>query len=130
MSDFSLILVLQIKTSKIINGMAKVQQKSEKISAFGGIFFVLDKFDRILSSVIDSHLGLRSKLIGYQYSEIIRAVFSVFCCGGDCMEDLNLYLKDVLTERPHQPWGKPAMGTGTWGMRDKFKFTRKIWKYE
>jgi hypothetical protein len=50
---------------------AKVQQKSEKISAFGGIFFVLDKFDHILSSVIDSHLGLRSKLIGYQYSEII-----------------------------------------------------------
>ena len=81
--------------------MAKVQQKSEKITAFGGIFFVLDKFDSILSSVIDSHLGLRSKLIGYQYSEIIRAVFSVFCCGGDCMEDLNLYLKDVLSERPH-----------------------------
>ena len=81
--------------------MAKVQQKSEKITAFGGIFFVLDKFDSILSSVIDSHLGLRSTLIGYQYSEIIRAIFSVFCCGGDCMEDLNLYLKDVLTERPH-----------------------------
>lgn len=101
MSNFSLTLVLQIKTSKIINDMAKVQQKSEKISAFGGIFFVLDKFDPILSSVIDSHLGLRSKLIGYQYSEIIRAVFSVFCCGGDCMEDLNLYLKDVLTERPN-----------------------------
>ena len=81
--------------------MAKVSKKSEKITAFGGIFFVLDKFDRILSSVIDSHLGLRSKLIGYQYSEIIRAVFSVFCCGCDCMEDLNLYLKDVLTERPN-----------------------------
>ena len=101
MSDFSLTLVLQIKTSKIINDMAKVSIKSEKITAFGGIFFVLDKFDRILSSVIDSHLGLRSKLIGYQYSEIIRAIFSVFCCGGDCMEDLNLYLKDVLAERPH-----------------------------
>ena len=81
--------------------MAKLSIKSEKITAFGGIFFVLDKFDRILSSVIDSHLGLRSKLIGYQYSEIIRAIFSVFCCGGDCMEDLNLYLKDVLAERPH-----------------------------
>ena len=59
MSDFSLTLVLQIKTSKIINGMAKVSKKSEKITAFGGIFFVLDRFDRILSSVIDSHLGLR-----------------------------------------------------------------------
>ena len=54
MSDFSLTLVLQIKTSKIINDMAKVQQKSEKISAFGGIFFVLDKFDReIAGTVID-----------------------------------------------------------------------------
>jgi len=30
--------------------MAKIQQKSEKITAFGGIFFVLDKFDTILSS--------------------------------------------------------------------------------
>ena len=47
MSDFSLTLVLQIKTSKIINDMAKVQQKSEKITAFGGIFFVLDKFDSL-----------------------------------------------------------------------------------
>ena len=39
--------------------MAKIQQKSEKITAFGGIFFVLDKFDSILSSVIDSHLPNR-----------------------------------------------------------------------
>jgi len=31
MSDFSLTLVLQIKTSKIINDMAKVQQKSETV---------------------------------------------------------------------------------------------------
>jgi len=54
MSDFSLTLVLQIKTSKIINDMAKVQQKSEKITAFGGIFFVLDQFDSILSSVFAS----------------------------------------------------------------------------
>ena len=70
MSDFSLTLVLHFKTSKNFNGMAKVQIKSEKITPFGGIFFVLDKFDSILSSVIDSHLGLRSTLIGYQYSEM------------------------------------------------------------
>ena len=75
MSDFSLTLVLQIKTSKIINDMAKVQQKSEKISAFGGIFFVLDKFDSILSSVIDSHLGLRSTLIGYQSARLYVPFF-------------------------------------------------------
>ncbi len=57
MSYFSLTLVLQIKTSKIINDMAKVQHKSEKISAFGGIFFVLDKFDSILSSEMTGGTG-------------------------------------------------------------------------
>ena len=38
MSDFSLTLVLQIKTSKIINDMAKVQQKFEKIVDQGTLF--------------------------------------------------------------------------------------------
>ena len=47
MSEISLTLVLQIKTSKIINDMAKISKKSEKNSAFGGIFYVLDKFDRM-----------------------------------------------------------------------------------
>ena len=69
-SDFSLTLVLHFKTSKNFNGMAKLQIKSEKITPFGGIFFVLDKFDSILSSVIDSHLGLRSTLIGYQSARL------------------------------------------------------------
>ncbi len=40
MSDFSLTLVLRLTTSKIINDMAKVQIKSEKITPFGGIFHV------------------------------------------------------------------------------------------
>ena len=113
-------MTLNCKDKQNINDIAKVQKKSEKITAFGGIFFVLDKFDSILSSVIDSHLGLRSTLIGYQYSEIIRAIFSVFCCGGDCMEDLNLYLKDVLTERPHtrvQSADTVLRGIGNWQRR-------------
>ena len=56
--------------------MAKVSKKSEKITAFGGIFFVLDKFDRILSSVIDSHLGLRSKLT--QKGRFFLCTFQIF----------------------------------------------------
>ena len=100
MPGFSLILVLQFKTSKIIHDMAKVQQKSEKITAFGGIFFVLDKFDSILSSVIDSHLGLRSTLIGYQYSEIAGSLASVYFCGGDCVEDITSHLMPHLSLHP------------------------------
>ena len=59
MSDFSLTLVLQIKTSKIINDVAKVQIKSEKITPFGGIFHVRELFMRFVGPVIDKVLGLR-----------------------------------------------------------------------
>ena len=38
MSDFSLTLVLQIKTSKIINDMAKVSKKSEKSALLAEYF--------------------------------------------------------------------------------------------
>jgi hypothetical protein len=48
---------------KFIIDMAKISKKSEKYIAFGGIFFVLDKFDYTLSSVIDSHLRLESMLL-------------------------------------------------------------------
>ena len=53
MSDFSLTLVLQIKTSKIINDMAKVQIKSEKVTPFGGIFHVRELFSRYMAPIID-----------------------------------------------------------------------------
>ena len=55
MSDFSLTLVLQIKSSKIINGMAKVQIKSERITPFGGIFHVRELFSRYVGPVIDKY---------------------------------------------------------------------------
>ena len=43
MSDFSLILVLQFKTSKIINGMANISIKSQEITPIGGIFHMMEK---------------------------------------------------------------------------------------
>ena len=58
--------------------MAKVAIKSEKLSPFGGIFSIMEQFDSKLSSVIDSTLGMRCRLYGYQYSEIIRSLMSVY----------------------------------------------------
>ena len=52
MSDFSLTSVLQFQTSKIINDMAKLALKSEKITPFGGIFHVRELFSRYVGSVI------------------------------------------------------------------------------
>ena len=73
MSKNSLILVLQKnKQENSINDMAKIQIKSEKLTPFGGIFSIMEQFDALLSQTIDSTLGLRCKLYGYQYSENFR----------------------------------------------------------
>ena len=47
---------------------------------------VMEQFDSMLSSVIDSTLGQRCSIIGYQFSEIVRSLMSVYFCGGSCVE--------------------------------------------
>ena len=100
MSDFSLTLVLQFKTSKIINDMAKVQIKSEKVTPFGGIFHVRELFSRYMAPIIDKVLGLRCASYGYQYSEIAGSLSSVYFCGGDCVEDVTSHLMPHLSLHP------------------------------
>lgn len=80
--------------------MAKVQIKSEKITPFGGIFSIMEQFDALLSNVIDSTLGLRSRTFGYQYSEIFRSLMCVFFCGGSCIEDVSTHLMRHLSSHP------------------------------
>ena len=43
--------------------MAKVAIKSEKLSPFGGVFPIMEQFDSKLSSVIDSTLSMRCRLV-------------------------------------------------------------------
>ena len=48
--------------------MAKIQIKSEKLTPFGGIFSIMEQFDSILSSVIDSTLGIRDFFIFCEFA--------------------------------------------------------------
>ena len=50
-------------------------------------FWVMKKFDFTLSSIIDSTLGLRCRSFGYQYSEIIRSLLSIYIRGDSYIED-------------------------------------------
>ena len=50
-------------------------------------FWVMKKFDSTLSSIIDSTLGLRCRSFGYQYSEIIRSLMSIYIRGDSYIED-------------------------------------------
>ena len=49
MSEDSLNLVLQKQSNKTSSDIAKIQIKSEKHSSFGGIFPIMEKFDRMMS---------------------------------------------------------------------------------
>lgn len=91
-----------VKQNKRIStrDMANLQIKPEKLTPFGGIFSIMDQFDSMLSSVIDSTLGKRCKSRGYQYSEIFRALMCVYFCGGTCIEDISAHLMKHLSLHP------------------------------
>ena len=82
--------------------MAKVQIKSEKLTPFGGIFSIMEKFDSLLSPVIDSTLGQRCRsIIGYQFIEIVRSLMSFYFCSGACVEDVTSQLMRHLSYHPN-----------------------------
>ena len=61
----------------------------------------MEKFDSMLSPIIDQTLGQRCRsIIGYQYSEIIRSLMSVYFCGGSCVEDVTSHLMRHLSYHP------------------------------
>ena len=61
----------------------------------------MEKFGSMLSPIIDQTLGQRRRsIIGYQYSEIIRPLMSVYFCGGSCIEDVTSHLMYHLSLHP------------------------------
>lgn len=99
MSEISPNLVTQ-KKQIILHGMAKVSIKSGDYTAFGGIFQIMELFERKLSPVIDRTLGKRCGSRGYRYSEILRTLMCVFFCGGSCVEDISSRLLGALRLHP------------------------------
>ena len=93
-------VLLLVQGNEIRFYRGKIQIKSEKLTPFGGIFSIMEQFDSRLSSVIDSTLGMRCRLYGYQYSEIIRSLMSVYFCGGSCIEDVTTHLMSHLSLHP------------------------------
>ena len=79
----------------------KIQIKSEPISPFSGVSFVNNYFDKIgMTQLIDSELGDRVRLTGYNYGEIFRNLTNVFLSGGDRIEDINTHLGEHLNRIP------------------------------
>ena len=59
-----------------------------------------EHFSRFVGPVIDKVLGLRCTSFGYQFSEIVGSLSSVYFCGGSCIEDVTTHLRYHLSLHP------------------------------
>lgn len=74
-----------------------IEIKFPKFQAFAGIFIVFEAIRKTgFKLLVDSHLGVRCKSIGYSYGEIIENLFYVFYCGGSYIEDAASHLGGEL----------------------------------
>lgn len=76
-------------------------QKSNCISAFGGINFVLEYLDNHqFGEVLTQYLPMLSGQSQYNWKDIFYSLFSIYLCGGDCIEDLQTHLKSHFIKNP------------------------------
>ena len=53
-----------------------------------------------LDKLVDHSIGKRCANYGYQYSDILLALFCIYLCGGDQIEDITTHLKKHLITAP------------------------------
>ena len=81
--------------------MIKVEKSSQTVKPFGGINFVIDDIKtKGIANLIDNQLGSRHAQATYSYSDTIIALWSIFFCGGNAVEDIETHLRDQLLEVP------------------------------
>lgn len=76
----------------------KITTSTNAIKSFGGLNFVSAEFDRLqLPDLITQHLGERSPLAVFSYSDVVKNLWAIIFAGGDCAEDISANLKGELT---------------------------------
>ena len=76
-------------------------QNSETISAFGGINFVFDYLEEgKYKNLFDKYLPELACQSTYNWKDIIYSILSIYLCGGDCIEDLQIHLKTHFQKNP------------------------------
>jgi len=79
----------------------KIEKNNQKINPFGGINFVINEINKSgVPELIDNQLGERGKRTEFSYSDLIKNMWSIFFCGGECAEDIQEHLKEYLQDVP------------------------------
>jgi len=74
---------------------------SSQISPFGGLNFVLKEFNKLkFDKILENNLPPLANQSKYSWKDILYAFWSIYFCGGDCIEDLGGNLQKHLTGSP------------------------------
>jgi len=96
--------MVQNKRSSILHDMAKIATRHDNIVSYGGIFYAMNEFKRTgLDKLVDGRFNVRCANYGYQYSDIMLALFSIYLCGGDHIEDITTILNKYLSTASRLP---------------------------
>jgi len=76
-------------------------QNCNTISAFGGINFVFKYLEEGNNNdLFDKYFPRLAHQSNYGWKDIIYSILSIYLCGGDCIEDLQLHLKAHFQRNP------------------------------
>jgi len=76
-------------------------QNCNTISAFGGINFVFNYLEEgNYRQLFDKYLPGLAPQSTYSWKDIIYSILSIYLCGGDCVEDLQVHLKAHFQRNP------------------------------
>jgi hypothetical protein len=76
-------------------------QNSSTLSAFGGINFVFEYLEEgNYKDLFDKYLPELAHQSIYNWKDIIYSILSIYLCGGDCIEDLQIHLKTHFQKNP------------------------------
>ena len=68
----------------------------------------MDEFNRTgLGRLVESHLGDHCASYGYRYSDTILALFCVYLCDGDHIENITTILNKYLSTAPSARLSRP-----------------------
>ena len=74
---------------------------SAHLSPFGGLNFVIEEFERQgMGDLLTGHLPKLPPQAKYSWKDILYSFWSIYFCGGDCIEDISTNLKGHLERNP------------------------------
>lgn len=74
---------------------------SPHVNPFGGLNFVIEEFEKQgVGKLLDENLPELANQCKYSWRDILYSFWSIYFCGGDCIEDISNNLKSHLNTVP------------------------------